>query len=69
MGHDIDDEPLEAIAEEINEPENLNLSDIGKQMIEKALDRNGGNRKKAAHELVISDSTLYRRLKQYGLGE
>jgi DNA-binding NtrC family response regulator len=69
VAHAIDDEPLEAIAEEINEPENLNLNDIGKQMIEKALERNGGNRKKAAHELGISDRTLYRRLKQYGLGE
>ena len=33
----------------------------------KALERNGGNRKKAALELGISDRTLYRRLKQYGL--
>ena len=69
VAHAIDDEPLEAIAEEINEPENLNLNDIGKQMIEKALERNGGNRKKAAHELGISDRTLCRRLRQYGLGE
>jgi DNA-binding NtrC family response regulator len=58
----------EAIAEEINEPESLNLSNIGRQMVEKALERNNGNRKKAAKELGISDRTLYRRLKQYGLG-
>lgn len=58
---------LDAVAEEISEPENLNLEDIGKQMLEKALDRNGGNRKKAALELGISDRTLYRRIKQYGL--
>lgn len=49
------------------EPESLNLSDLGRQMLEKALDRNNGNRKKAAQELGISDRTLYRRLKQYGL--
>ena len=49
------------------EPENLNLNDLGKQMLEKALERNKGNRKKAAQELGISDRTLYRRLKQYGL--
>ena len=49
------------------EPESLNLSDLGRQMLEKALDRNGGNRKKAAQELGISDRTLYRRLKQFGL--
>lgn len=57
----------DAIAEEINEPESLNLNDLGRQMIEKALERNNGNRKKAAQELGISDRTLYRRIKQYGL--
>lgn len=57
----------EAIAEEVTEAESLNLSDIGRQMIEKALERNNGNRKKAAAELGISDRTLYRKIKQYGL--
>ena len=57
----------DAVAEEIKEPETLNLEDLGRQMIEKALERNGGNRKKAAQELGISDRTLYRRIKQYGL--
>ena len=61
----------EAEAEEYIEPtpeqENLNLSDLSRQMLEKALERNNGNRKKAAQELGISDRTLYRRLKQYGL--
>ena len=57
----------EAIAEEVTETESLNLSDIGRQMIEKALERNNGNRKKAAAELGISDRTLYRKIKQYGL--
>lgn len=61
----------DAIAEEYVEPtpeqENLNLSDLSRQMLEKALERNNGNRKKAAQELGISDRTLYRRLKQYGL--
>ncbi len=57
----------DAEAEEISELETLNLDDIGRQMIEKALDRNNGNRKKAAQELGISDRTLYRRIKQFGL--
>ena len=57
----------DAVAEEYVEPENLNLNVLGKQMLEKALERNNGNRKKAAQELGISDRTLYRRLKQYGL--
>lgn len=59
---------VEAEAEEIRtEPETLNLNDLGRQMLEKALERNGGNRKKAAQELGISDRTLYRRIRQYGL--
>jgi sigma-54 dependent transcriptional regulator len=57
----------DAVAEEISEPETLNLNDIGKQLVEKSLERNHGNRKKAAQELGISDRTLYRRIKQYGL--
>ena len=61
----------DAVAEEYVEPtpeqENLNLNDLSRQMLDKALERNGGNRKKAAQELGISDRTLYRRLKQYGL--
>ena len=59
----------DAEAEEYIEPEveSLNLNDLSRQMLEKALVRNGGNRKKAAQELGISDRTLYRRLKQYGL--
>lgn len=58
---------MDAVAEEISEPESLNLEDLGRQMVAKALERNGGNRKKAAQELGISDRTLYRRIKQYGL--
>ena len=44
----------DAYAEEYIEPEkeleSLNLNDLGKQMLEKALERNHGNRKKAAQE-------------------
>lgn len=62
---------VDAMAEENiepeHEPENLNLNDLGKAMLEKALERNHGNRRKAAQELGISDRTLYRRLKQFGL--
>jgi DNA-binding NtrC family response regulator len=59
----------DAEAEEYVEPEleNLNVNDWSRQALEKALQRNAGNRKKAAQELGISDRTLYRRLKQYGL--
>lgn len=63
----LEDAEAEEYIEPEHEPENLNLNDLGKQMLEKALERNHGNRKKAAQELGISDRTLYRRLKQYGL--
>ena len=63
----LEDAEAEEYVEPEKEPENLNLNDLGKQMLEKALERNKGNRKKAAQELGISDRTLYRRLKQYGL--
>ena len=63
----MEDAVAEEYVEPIKEPENLNLDAWSRQALEKALDRNGGNRKKAAQELGISDRTLYRRLKQYGL--
>lgn len=63
----LEDAVAEEYIEPVKEPENLNLNDLSKQMLEKALERNHGNRKKAAQELGISDRTLYRRLKQYGL--
>ena len=60
---------VDAEAEEYIEPtteqENLNLNELNRQMLEKALERHNGNRKKAAQELGISDRTLYRRLKQF----
>ena len=63
----LEDAEAEEYVEPVREPENLNLDAWSRQALEKALDRNGGNRKKAASELGISDRTLYRRLKQYGL--
>ncbi len=58
---------FETIAQEITEPENLNLSDLSRVVLEKALERNGGNRNKAAQDLGISTRTLYRRLKEFGI--
>ena len=65
----VEDAEAEEYIEPEKELESLNLNDLGKQMLEKALERNHGNRKKAAQELGISDRTLYRRLKQYGLDQ
>ena len=40
---------------------------MSKEYLERALERNNGNRKKAADELGISDRTLYRWLRQFGI--
>ena len=66
-GNPVEDAVAEEYVEPAAEPENLNLSELSRQMLVKALERNNGNRSKAAQELGISDRTLYRRLKQYGL--
>ena len=65
---DIEAEEIKDMENE-NESENesLNLNELSRQMIERALERNNGNRKKAAEELGISDRTLYRRIKKYNL--
>lgn len=60
---------VDAEAEEIAEPKSLNLNDFERKMVVEALEKNGGNRKKAARDLGISDRTLYRRIRQYGLDE
>ena len=64
---DLEDVEAEEYVEPATEQENLNLNELSRQMLVKALERNNGNRSKAAQELGISDRTLYRRLKQYGL--
>jgi two-component system response regulator AtoC len=45
----------------------LDLEAQERASIERALERFGGNRRKAAEALNISTVTLWRRLKQYGL--
>jgi DNA-binding NtrC family response regulator len=45
----------------------LDLQEQERVMIERALDRFGGNRRKAAEALKISTVTLWRKMKQYGL--
>ena len=43
------------------------LEDSEREMIKSSLERNGGKRKKTAQELNISERTLYRKIKEYGL--
>ena len=52
--------------EEIIE-ESLSLSDKEIEMIKKALEKYNGKRKMAAKELGISERTLYRKIKEYGI--
>jgi transcriptional regulator with PAS, ATPase and Fis domain len=52
--------------EEIVE-ESLSLADKEVEMIKKALEKFSGKRKLAAHELGISERTLYRKIKEYGI--
>ncbi|MDR1114872.1 MAG: sigma 54-interacting transcriptional regulator [Tannerella sp.] len=47
--------------------ETLSLEDVEKEMICKALERHNGRRKNAASDLHISERTLYRKIKEYGL--
>ena len=52
--------------EEIVE-ESLSLADKEVEMIKKALEKYSGKRKLAANELGISERTLYRKIKEYGI--
>lgn len=47
--------------------ESLSLDEVEKEMIRKALERHHGKRKSAAQDLNISERTLYRKIKEYGL--
>jgi len=47
--------------------ESLSLADKEVEMIKKALEKHNGKRKMAANELGISERTLYRKIKEYGI--
>lgn len=51
--------------EPVHEP--VSLEEMEKQMIRKTLEKHRGRRKAAAEELKISERTLYRKIKEYGL--
>jgi len=56
-------EPVESVSTD----ENLSLGAKEEEMIKKALLKNNGRRKRAASELGISERTLYRKIKEFGL--
>lgn len=53
--------------DDIYEEEIISLQDKEVELIRRALERNQGKRKDAAEELGISERTLYRKIKQFGL--
>lgn len=65
------DEPAYFDAEEFHELASestpTSLEEMEKQLIRKTLDKYRGRRKVAAEELKISERTLYRKIKEYGL--
>ena len=61
--------PVDADIQDTEEyvEESLSLDDVEKEMIRKALEKHHGKRKSAAQDLNISERTLYRKIKEYGL--
>ena len=49
------------------EEDNLRIEEGEKERIRKALELSGGNRKVAAQKVGLSERTLYRKIKEYGL--
>ena len=45
----------------------LTLDEIEKEAIRVALERNGGNKRKAADQLGISERTIHRKIQDYNL--
>ena len=48
-------------------PPTLSLNQIERTAVREALNRSAGNRRRAADILGISERTLYRKIKEYGL--
>lgn len=54
-------------SEKVSSSATLNLDDMERSTIQRAIDKNGGNISKAAKELGLTRASLYRRLEKYGL--
>ena len=57
------------IHEHVEVEESLNIIDKEKELIIKALKKHRGKSKDAAIDLGISESTLYRKLKEYDIDQ
>ena len=68
----LDDEPAAStayrdITDTQSSASSMTLEDTERETIRRSLERNGGRRKATARELCISERTLYRKIKEYGL--
>ena len=59
--------PIESRSAEIAEPSELKLSSIEKNTILKVIEKHNGNITKAAKELGLTRTALYRRLSKYDI--
>ncbi len=60
---------FEPLQEYVEVDESLSLEKREKELIIKALEKHNGKRKYAAKELGISERTLYRKIKEYGINK
>lgn len=64
--------PYREVAAEVTSDEEANdhfptMEEMERELIHRALERSGGNKRKAASMLAISERTLYRKIKEYAL--
>ena len=59
--------PIESQSVAVSEPSELKLSAIEKNTILKVIEKHNGNISKAARELGITRTALYRRLSKYDI--
>lgn len=64
---DIDNSQVVDMSTKDNGKDDLDLENLERETIQRALQRNEGRRKAAAAQLNISERTLYRKIKEYGL--
>ncbi len=64
IGPDVEPEPEPVVVWR----EGMTMADVERETIAAVLEREGGNRRRAAQVLAIGERTLYRKIKQFSLG-